>query len=144
MTAKRYLCFFTCASSQAVHLEEAFLLDTASFLNAFFQDGPKAWQTGSNDQGQWYELYFSRQRITFRHSTPRGCRINLSSYNCCFATVYQDGRRILLQAACQTTLFSHHLSAHDSAFITSLAIHRAVLLAWLLLTAAIEPITRCR
>ena len=35
MTAKRYLCRFACASTQAVHLEVAYSLDTDSFLNAF-------------------------------------------------------------------------------------------------------------
>ena len=35
VTAKHYLCLFTCASTRAVHLEIAYSLDTASFLNAF-------------------------------------------------------------------------------------------------------------
>ena len=35
VTAKSYLCLFTCASTWAVHLEIAYSLDTASFLNAF-------------------------------------------------------------------------------------------------------------
>ena len=35
VTAKRYLCLFTCTSTLAVHLEVAYSLDTASFLNAF-------------------------------------------------------------------------------------------------------------
>ena len=35
VTAKRYLCLFTCVSTRAVSLEIAYSLDTASFLNAF-------------------------------------------------------------------------------------------------------------
>ena len=35
VTTKRYLCLFTCASTQAVHLEIAYSLNTASFLDAF-------------------------------------------------------------------------------------------------------------
>ena len=35
VTAKRYLCLFTCASTRAVHQKVAYSLDTASFLNAF-------------------------------------------------------------------------------------------------------------
>jgi len=34
VTAKRYLCLFTCASARAVYPEIAYSLDTASFLNA--------------------------------------------------------------------------------------------------------------
>ena len=35
VTAKHYLCLYTCASTRAVHLAIAYSLDTASFLNAF-------------------------------------------------------------------------------------------------------------
>ena len=35
ISAKRYLCLFTCAATHALHLEMAYSLDTASFLNAF-------------------------------------------------------------------------------------------------------------
>ena len=40
MTVKRYLCLFTCASTQVVHLEIAYSLNTASFLNAFPEWSP--------------------------------------------------------------------------------------------------------
>ena len=35
VTAKRCLCLFSCASTRAVHIEVAYSLHTASFLNAF-------------------------------------------------------------------------------------------------------------
>ena len=65
VAAKCYFCLFTCASSQAVHLEVVVSLDTASFLNVFSRmvrrHGKPEVMISDNI---WYELYFSQQRIT--------------------------------------------------------------------------------